>query len=316
MLCPGRGRLHLIGPLLGAVALVGEHLDLAGPLPIVQPVLPLVGLVGVAWALIALMHRRWVSALVCLALAAALVQPLLPHARQRPEQPGDLRVLALNTELGSADAAQVVAAVRRTGPDALVLTEATPALWQRLRGAGLGALLPHASGQVEPGSRGTLVATRAPHDCVEGVAVCGQVTRSPGSGSGPAQAPTVRLAGGVVLTGVHPFAPLPGTTGRWRSELGALVGWADRHTGPWVMAGDLNAGRVHPVFRRLTRDTTVLPDDHHLWLRTWPHEGRPYPPFVALDHVIARDLEPVASGTVAIPGTDHLAVWAVLRRAR
>jgi hypothetical protein len=36
------------------------------------------------------------------------------------------------------------------------------------------------------------------------------------------------------------------------------------------------------------------------------------PPLFDLDHVLARGLTPVAGGTIAVDGTDHVAVWAEL----
>lgn len=99
---------------------------------------------------------------------------------------------------------------------------------------------------------------------------------------------------------------------KWHADLSGLRAWraTQPDSTPVVLAGDFNSSSAMPAFRRLA---TGLVDAQRAtgsgWVRTWPH-GKPYPPFVALDHVLLRGFEVVASGTVTVPDTDHRAIWA------
>lgn len=49
------------------------------------------------------------------------------------------------------------------------------------------------------------------------------------------------------------------------------------------------------------------------WRPTWP-QGSRIPPFVQIDHVLARGFAVADEGIVHVPGTDHAGVTATLRR--
>lgn len=312
----GRVIAPLVAALTVCAAVVGR-LDLTGPVPIAQSVAPVVGAAAAVVALAMVATRQWLTSVVTMVAALTLVWPVLPSpGGPDPDPgpgPGQITVMALNTEFGRADPVRLVAEVRRLRPDALVLTEATPALWAALERAGVRDALPYASGSTHPGSTGTVVATRHRHTCLQAPDPCLSVAVWGWVGHEAFAMPAVRLDGGVVLKAVHPYPPLWGRTDRWREDQGGLQRWVDGNDGPWVMAGDFNAGPVHPVFRRMTEGLTVAPDADHAWLRTWPREDPRMPPFVALDHVVADGLSTVDSGTFEVDGTDHVGVWAVLR---
>lgn len=214
--------------------------------------------------------------------------------------------------------------MQRLAPDVLVLAEVSAAHWEALRGAGIGELLPHATGSVG-GSASTVVATREPATCVDvpSHVRCGEVVDVGEQGT-PAvvegeqvitgfDMPAVRLASGTVVRGVHLWSPRLTPVERWHTDQRAMIEWvAARPEERLVLAGDFNASLSHPVFRQLSAGMSSAPAGMLPWTRTWPF-GWPIPPFVQIDHVLARGMTPVAAGTIVIPGSDHAAVWAQLQ---
>nr|WP_281496876.1 endonuclease/exonuclease/phosphatase family protein [Ornithinimicrobium sp. F0845] len=203
--------------------------------------------------------------------------------------------------------AEIVALVRQYDVDALVLLEATARTGDQVAHGSLSDLLPHVSGQVREDAGGTLVLTAEPH--VE--------LPDPPAGTFTQVAVRVQGAGGDAdwtLVAVHPAPPLLTTSDRWRDDLAALQAWVEGHReGRLVLAGDFNASQGHPAFRALS-DGMV--DAHREagagWVRTWPM-GSPVPPFIQLDHVLARGFAVQDAGVADLTGSDHRAVWARLR---
>jgi len=81
-----------------------------------------------------------------------------------------------------------------------------------------------------------------------------------------------------------------------------------------VLAGDFNASADHPGYRQVAEG---LVDAHRAtgagWVRTWPVGHRLAPPFVQLDHVLARGLTVTCAGSAPVEGSDHTSVWACWR---
>ena len=222
-----------------------------------------------------------------------------------------LTVMAANLQYGLGDAATVVGAVRDLDADVVVLIEATAGGQAALRRAGLDRLLPHVVGRTREDAGGMLIRSRHPF----------------GDG-GPPQVPALAFdtlaarvqapGGDVLVLGAHPVPPWPLSTVRWHAEVAMLVGWSAQapRDVPLVVAGDLNGTGDHPVIRRFAR--AGMADAHEVAGAgrplTWSRDGGLIPPLLHLDHVLARDLHPVAAGAVDVPGSDHAAVWARLRR--
>jgi endonuclease/exonuclease/phosphatase (EEP) superfamily protein YafD len=85
--------------------------------------------------------------------------------------------------------------------------------------------------------------------------------------------------------------------------------------GALVVAGDFNATRHHPSFRRLLSDG--MADAHEErgrgWAATWPRNRRPLPPLMRLDHVLVSPGVGVRSIREGLgQGSDHRPIIADL----
>ncbi|WP_168581653.1 endonuclease/exonuclease/phosphatase family protein [Gephyromycinifex aptenodytis] len=319
--------LVAVGVLLAPLA----YLDLDGPVPLIQALLPPVALVGLAVAAALLLLKDVLASLVAAVVCVLLLAPVLPLAA-RPTSPAprstagiaagttaDLRVASLNMEFGQADPLAVLDQVRLLHVDVLVLLEVTPSAWARLQSDGLRELLPYATGTTSTSASGTVVAAAAPLNCprrspcpaVRQVATPTAIYSDPD----PFTQVDVHLADGTPLRAAHPFPPsLVLGMAPWRAGLARLQNWLQRQEAAprLIVAGDFNAGQVHPAFRRITAGLTPAPRAGWPWTRTWPLESA-VPPFVQIDHVLSRGFSIEAEGIFTVPGTDHAGVWAQLR---
>jgi endonuclease/exonuclease/phosphatase family metal-dependent hydrolase len=87
---------------------------------------------------------------------------------------------------------------------------------------------------------------------------------------------------------VHMVAPVGAGRLRWKAQLPRIDEELGRERRPQAAAGDFNATRHHPSFRRLLRHR--LADAHERRGRgsaaTWPRDRWPLPPLMRLDHVL------------------------------
>ena len=325
---PRRGS-RVLPTLVTGVALVAAAslVEGGGWLAQVQAAAPTVGLFALMLAVVAALRRAVLPALVAVLAAGVVIVPVLSTPLgEVPRGSSTLSVLAANTYVGEADPAALVAEVDARRVDVLVLPEMTDTLWNGLLAAGLTDRLPYTTGRAGGGS-GMVVATREPPTCVDlprGL-TCGRVTPVPGDDERPLPTDAegrpafdqivVDLPDGTRVRGVHQWSPRLWPVSRWRENQEELATWiaaqpADR---PLVLAGDFNAGRSHPVFRRYQAGFDHTPRGGLPWTRTWPRWGA-LPPFTQIDHVLARGWRATASETVPIPGSDHLGVWTLLTR--
>uniref|UniRef100_UPI000837B50B endonuclease/exonuclease/phosphatase family protein n=1 Tax=Kribbia dieselivorans TaxID=331526 RepID=UPI000837B50B len=226
-----------------------------------------------------------------------------------PQTTNTVRVLAINMHAGRADPQQVVDEAKALSSDVVVLTEAGPDTVAALDDLGWRTTYPHrtgpSSGSVDAPIMGTVVLSRWP-----------QVAVPFPQQAGDFEQPVVTLrtpVGDILVRGIHPRPPVGGGSDRWRAQLRELDQWQAVQQGrPVILAGDFNAGTVHPAYRQLLRRLTDVHEATGTWYqRTWP-ANRLVPPSVGLDHVLVRGLAPREAGTVHIDGTDHLGVWADL----
>ncbi len=300
----------LLGLAIAAYAV--RWLDVAREwVAVLQSLAPVAGIAVVVLTLLAMALRRkrialvgMAASVIVLVIAVGFVWP----GRAAPERPGDLVVMSANLEFGEADAASLVAAATSVHADVLVLVELTPEGADRLRAAGLDALLPYAVGTPLPGADGSVIRSRHPLTARD-------APKLPGETAFLQPAADLALPDGrtVIVRAVHPFPPTDPNLEFWRSGLAGLRAWTQRQPDgiPLVLAGDFNASADHPGFRALAEG---MVDAHAQtgsgWVRTWPQGRRIIRPFVQIDHVLARGLQAVAAGVVTVPGTDHAAVWA------
>lgn len=259
-----------------------------------------------------LLLRRWrmlTPVAVALAVAATVAAPAF-QASTTPKADRDLTVMTANVWIGSANADQLMDAVRYHSVDVLVLTEATPAMLRRLDEAGASDYFNRREGVARTGTfTGTMVLSRYPVSL-----------RSLGADPAREHTPSIQPEldvttprGKVRLKVAHPRAPLQGDTEQWRAGLQALQTWVRRAgTGePLVLAGDFNACFGHPGFRDLADGLVdAQRADGEGWVRTWPFAGQRLPAYVQLDHLLSRGLTVVDAGQVAYNHADHAAVWA------
>jgi endonuclease/exonuclease/phosphatase (EEP) superfamily protein YafD len=280
------------------------------------PLVPLVAytpfVVGAAVAVVvvAALLRQPGAALVAGLVAVALAVAVAPRALGGPTAPdGDpgpeLRVLTANMGFGEGSAESLVALARSTRADVLSVQELTPELVRRLDAAGLGELMPHYVLAARPRAAGTGLYARVALDPAPelGGTTFAMTTASARPSGGPA----------VELVAVHPSAPMRGRVARWRRDLEALP--PGSATPLRILAGDFNATLDHAELRRVVGTgyvdaASVVGEGLK---PTWP-VGRRLPPPVTIDHVLADERIGVRAVSVhTIPGTDHRAVFAVLR---
>ena len=323
------------------------YVDLAGPVPLLQALAPIGGVILAAAGLLATalairrarrrsgLARPAVAALACLGAGGAMLWPVLAPAvpagsaeagngatgtgshASLPADAAGLSVLSLNTEYGHADPASIIEQVRARRVDLLILVEETPQHWAALQEAGLNALLPHATGTLGTDAGGSLIVSAHPLACPDSPAGgCAVRPRGAAGGSGTFfDQPVAALPDGTLVRAAHPWPPRPDPS-RWRVEQEEMGRWLHEHAGrPLVVAGDFNAGPVHPVFRAITAGVDRSPSHGVPWVRTWPMSVSglgAVPPFVQIDHVLATGRVATDAGVVAVPGTDHAAVWSRL----
>lgn len=295
-----------------AVCLALRWLDVGGPVPMVQSLLPLAGIGAVVLLGAAAALRFWplaTATAVLLIPFAVIVAPWWSSGGADPAD-DDVVVMAANLQYGQADMNRIAELVDELGVDVLVLTEATPRTQAAVED-GAFATLPYSSGRGRYDAGGTLVLTATEHAEVEAE----QLTDTPFD----QVAVDVQVDGDTWrVLGVHTYPP--GTLTRWnsaqwRDDLAALEAWAGEQPrgSRVIIAGDLNASQAHPGFRRATAGfDSVHQQGGFGWVRTWPDEGW-VPRFIQLDHILVRELVSVDAGTVSIDGTDHAAVWGVVR---
>lgn len=276
----------------------------AGPLAALVALTPWVALGAAVGLLLALVSRR---ALVVVPLAALLAvqvawQAPLYLADAATGSGGGFVVATVNLTYGEGDAGAVVDLVRSYDVDVLALEELTPEARTRLASAGLDRLLPHHADYSAPGFSGTGIWSLTPLRGSRSV---------PGYISALVVARTTTAVGEVTLVAAHPAAPGLLEHRRWSQELAALTAELAALPGPVLVAGDLNTTRDQEPFRRIEalgfRDAA---DQAGAGLRmTYPEQKR-YPPVVVIDHVLARDLDSVATGYEVVPvlGSDHRGV--------
>ncbi|WP_162872904.1 endonuclease/exonuclease/phosphatase family protein [Austwickia chelonae] len=284
--------------------------DLTGPVPMVQPLYPVVGPLAVMVLAVCAGLRYWRSAaavmLSLILYATAMGPTVLPLTGDIAADPSStgakpLRILAANTEFGQIDVTALKHLVESKQTDVVVLTEAGPQFVPHARQA-LKVRLPHDSGPTLGGAGGTIVFSRFPM----------KVLDADNTDHSKPQQPVVRLdVGGrpVTLRGIHPRSPSSATKlPQWRADLAGLAQWQRGQQGAVVMVGDFNSSWAHPAFREVAEGfDDALRVTGQAWEPTWPVHHL-IPAFAQIDHVLSRGLGVRDAQVLRIPRTDHLAV--------
>jgi endonuclease/exonuclease/phosphatase (EEP) superfamily protein YafD len=270
-------------------------------------------LLALAWAAGEGGWQRVAAALAIVSLAGAvlhgvLVSRMFLGGDVAPDRGDPVRVMSLNLMLGEADPADVVEAATTREVDVLVLQEVDEAALRRLDDAGLATAFPHRAGEAGSGPTGTVVLARRPIEDVE---------RLDTAFGGWAM-----TVADLELVAVHPRPPVGDAAG-WVADHRVVRREAFDRARPAAIVGDLNATTDHRVLRELEGRgwSDAATDAGSGWQPTWPATGEvdvagvPVPPLVAIDHVLTNDLlHAIGTETVAIEGTDHHALLAILSR--
>ena len=264
--------------------------------PYLMAAAPLAGLVLLAG------RAEWIAlaALVVTGVAISLELPLYVASGGSSAGPG-LTMLTANVRLGNADAAALVATVRKHHVDVLTVQELTPDEVARLQAAGLDELLPAHELDARVGAEGVGLWSRydlvggAKHSGFTFALVSARLVMRPGSDDGP----TVFAA--------HIIAPIQSGPGRWAGELNRLHGiLRTQPAGAVLVGGDFNSTNDHAQFRRLlTGGYHDAADQSGAGTtRSYPAD-RWYPPLIGIDHVLTRGARATRARTVSIRGSDH-----------
>ncbi|MCI2424014.1 endonuclease/exonuclease/phosphatase family protein [Saccharopolyspora sp. K220] len=266
-------------------------------------------LAGIVLALLGLLLRRWLTALVVGLVTAALVVFVAPRAipDTTPTQGVPLRVLSLNTYFGEADANQLVNLVRQNRVDVLSLQELTPEMVTALDAAGLARELPYRVFHPGPKADGSGIASRLP---LRELSLVPKTTLAQPSARVDLPGPR-----DVEFVAVHPLYPVgQDTTAVWARDLAALPPPPADDT-LRVMAGDFNATLDHTRLKYLIgRGYTDAAEATGGGLHpTWPGPGSWFPPPITIDHVLTSEgVVPQSYRTFDVAGADHRAIFAEL----
>jgi len=300
---------------LGAMAFGGDDSTLSILLAALYVWLPLITLLAAAIAL-SLRDRAGALALFAGASAMMLLFGIFPHGEDDPSnQPHtDLRVLELNTLIGAASPSELVALVRSSNPDVVILTETDPNSRARFKAAGLDQLLPYNFSKMPKATNrqhyvnmfGTDIWSKTP---LENKYVL------PGTVFPIISATTVVRGTEFTVVGLHAFSPVINRAD-WRNDL-RLIGYyleSRKDKSHMVVAGDFNATAHHAPFDQIVSIGFKDAADYSDWafnLNTWPTQ--PNLPLLRLDHVLVPPNVYVKSFKVhKISLSDHAAVTAEL----
>ena len=273
------------------------------PFAIVLYVLCLVAVLVLVWMAEGRGRGRFaiLAGVVGMLLAVHAVWQAPLYAGSRETSAGEpLTVMTSNLFEGKGDVDAVVEAVRTHKVDVLAVEEITPEAFVKLSER-LQDQLPYRVGKAEAGTRGTMLFADRP------------ITKE--------RRIQTRMGSWVANVGerrvlvAHPAAP---TVASWPAEQ-ELIRKTAAEEKPDLVLGDLNASLDHHTVRELL-DAAQVQDAARAsnagWQPTWPTEGFagvPLPPSAAIDHVLIGDgLVALATDTVEVPGSDHLALVAYL----
>jgi endonuclease/exonuclease/phosphatase (EEP) superfamily protein YafD len=267
-------------------------------------------------ALVALAIGLWRGRPLLAVVAAATSGVLLTSAvaglglptRSRPAGPlPTVRLFTANVHDANPDMGPIAEELAAVAPDLVALQELDPDGAERLARSGVLDRFPYSVTETRWGASGIALWSRFPLVDARVEDVQGRPFIA-----ATAMVGTHRLR----LYTVHMVAPLRGDDRvQWQDQLRRVGEEVRAASGPLVVAGDFNATRYHPSFRRLLREG--LRDAHEQrgrgWAATWPRGRRLLPPMLRLDHVLVSPglaVQAIREGVGE--GSDHRPVIADL----
>jgi endonuclease/exonuclease/phosphatase (EEP) superfamily protein YafD len=260
---------------------------------------------------IGLWQRSRTLTLLSAATAAVLLWTTIPAIGLPDRAPPAgtspaLRLFDANLHAANPDVASIAEEIRAAAPDLVALQEVDHDAAAGLLRSGVLARFPYQVTEIRNGPPGIALWSRFPLADPEVL----------DTGGMPRIRATVLLgARRLRVYNVHVVAPVGEDRARWKAELRRVEEELRRERRPLVVAGDFNATRHHPSFRRLL--SFGLADAHERrgrgWAATWPRGRWPLPPLMRLDHVLVTPDVGVRSVKEGVgQGSDHRPVVAEL----
>jgi endonuclease/exonuclease/phosphatase family metal-dependent hydrolase len=261
---------------------------------------------------IGLLQRRWTLAVLAAATAGALLCSTIPaiglpaHVPPSGGMSPALRLFNANLHAANPDVAPIAEEIRAAAPDLVALQEVDPDGAAGLLRSGVVARFPYRMTEVRYGASGIALWSRFPLAESQVLDLGGM----------PFIRATVALgARRLRFYTFHVVAPVGEDRARWKAQLRGVDEELRRERRPLVVAGDFNATRHHPSFRRLLSHR--LADAHERrgrgWATTWPRGRWPLPPLMRLDHVLVTPEVTVRSVREGVGrGSDHRPIVADL----
>jgi endonuclease/exonuclease/phosphatase (EEP) superfamily protein YafD len=264
-------------------------------------------------ALLLLVLRRWIFALVALAGLGVSAVPMisyLPDARDgtaaAATDASAFRVLSYNVWFRNPDMATTAAYIEQSRADAVVLLELTPPQAERLR-----PLLPsYPHFHIEPSRMGAAVFTKWPVLAAESVPLAKD-------GAIAARVQIDWRGTPVTVLGVHLNWPLGPRNSRFRNEeLAGVVAFSKAQREPLIVAGDFNLTPWSEYFSDALEESGLHDSARGFGLaRSWPAQFAPLG--IRIDHcLVSREWESVRVDIGPALGSDHLPVIADLSLRR
>lgn len=328
--------LAALATLFALVALVGvvsralpADLQELPYVPIVVSAAPWFAIPAVIALVLALVSRRYLVALLALALAGVEIgwqYPFFVPSAPLPDAAVNAvgaaspitddtyaRVMTANVYKGQADAQSIVDLVRDERVEVLALQETTDDFVAALNQAGIEAYLPYANVSSSDGVYGNGIWSATPLGDPRDDDVDSSASFMPG---GTVRFGSVEGNGGgegldVRFVSVHTTAPVPGYWRQWKRSLDELGRMRSHTDTRYVFMGDFNATVDHAPFRDFLGDRFVdaARASGHGFAFTWPTNRQWLPRFAGIDHVVLdQGMSAGQTEVRKIPGSDHAAL--------
>lgn len=320
--------LAALATLFALVALIGvvaralpADLQELPYVPIVVSAAPWFAIPAVIALVLALVSRRYLVALLALALAGVEIgwqYPFFVPSAPLPDaainavgaaspitDDAYARVMTANVYKGQADAQAIVDLVRDERVEVLALQETTDDFVAALNQSGIEAYLPYANVSSSDGVYGNGIWSATPLGDPRDDDVDSSASFMPGG--------TVRFgaAGDVRFVSVHTTAPVQGYWRQWKRSLDELGRMRSHEDTRYVFMGDFNATVDHAPFRDFLGDRFIdaARASGHGFAFTWPTNRRWLPRFAGIDHVVLdQGMSAGQTEVRKIPGSDHAAL--------
>ncbi|MDU2421041.1 MAG: endonuclease/exonuclease/phosphatase family protein [Bifidobacterium scardovii] len=331
---PRRHR-HIIAGLLSIVlavaSLIGviarsltSDLQALPYVPVLVAATPWFAVTAALALVLALISRRWLTALIAIGCLGAQVWWQYPFFQASSSLPAEAvaavsgasantgdayaRVMTFNVYKGQADPEAIVELVRDQRVEVLALQETTDEFVQALDAAGIKDYLPYAQVSTSDGVYGNGLWSAAPLSDPADDDVRSTASFMPGGTIAFGDAP-------IRFVSVHTTSPGPGRWSQWKRSLDELAMMKSHTDTRYVFMGDFNATTDHAPFRDVLGDrfSDAALQSGHGFAFTWPADKTPLPRFAGIDHIVLdRGITAGQLEVKTIAGSDHAALLATI----